>query len=515
MAHTPINTGTAPNDGTGDTIRDAFEIVNNNFGAPTITGDVAGTVAADGDPAGVDTWDSFDEAMTWAAAQNSGDYTITLVLNIGTHTLEADSKYVLSNIDIEIVTSDIWAFDNPEVRINASSASSGDPLITCDENSTVYIQQVNFNETAGGYSYPNTYDCIRVKRGGRLTLYEVHMYYFDKQLYIEDGGYVYLRAYFNDAYMHNGNTAIYATGKDAYLYSPAAGTYVNVDAPINAYLGAQLRFLGSMYTSSTTNVTINEIQSDNTLIADANYGYITHAGSLSPPLTNLTQKTVGVNKDFATLDEAMTWVSQQLLIYLGRIRLLLTQGEVYEINNTSYHVKNVDLEIVVPYGTKAIITNKSTAFATARDLFTVYNNASLRLERVEYDPKYSGWGPTTYNTCVLTEPGARVVFDETNVKNCYTVIESHDSKIVFESTNNFTSNIYGLTLYDESDMRINGGVTTISSSSNDIFFHPSTARGDNKVVALDTNYLVYTTSNITENVIQTNGNYIQRGNSLF
>lgn len=111
MARQIINTGTDPNDGTGDPLRTALTKTNENFEEIyPITESVTKTVAADGDPAGVQDFDDFDTAMTWACGQAINGGQITLELQDGTHytndfndaSTRHRSTYVVSHNDIFI-----------------------------------------------------------------------------------------------------------------------------------------------------------------------------------------------------------------------------------------------------------------------------------------------------------------------------------------------------------------------------------------------------------------------------
>jgi hypothetical protein len=105
MAYIPINTGTAPNDGTGDKLRDAFEKINTGFESifvDHIDKDTEFTVGTGKD------FTTLDDALRYLSdtATVSSNSSITLTLDDGTHEMVLPSgesiAYDLTGLDLLI-----------------------------------------------------------------------------------------------------------------------------------------------------------------------------------------------------------------------------------------------------------------------------------------------------------------------------------------------------------------------------------------------------------------------------
>ena len=146
MAKQIVNIGTSPNDKTGDPLRTAFSKINDNFTELyPIPEDVTYTVAADGDPAGVDDFDSLDLALTFLDSPSITTASkITFELNDGVHLME--SAYSFSNKRFELKSASSNKSLCTVSRTAGSSATEFIRMIDC----VVNCYSITFDCTVGG-----------------------------------------------------------------------------------------------------------------------------------------------------------------------------------------------------------------------------------------------------------------------------------------------------------------------------------------------------------------------------
>jgi len=248
--------------------------------SPPITTLVTKTVAADGDPSGVNDFDDFHSAMKWVEKQTTtGSGTITLELNDGTHEVgEPDT-----------LGTGLWgAYYTVSCLVTIISASSDPALCTItmpatDDGGGVWpvmfasgrgavlsLAAITIDPSVNSYPYPEKVTVVTATQSSSVTLQDgAIVQNASRAVYMWDSASVLLMSCLIDSCARG----VWADLSSKIVTLPFAGTNTIsncTDTAITAVHSSTAHIAGITFTgnASDTHSPINEIQYDGSYISD-------------------------------------------------------------------------------------------------------------------------------------------------------------------------------------------------------------------------------------------------------
>lgn len=278
-------------------IIEANDITVNGNSAVPIRESIELTVAADGDPAGVDDFDTFEEAVAWASTQSTaGSSSVTLLLADGQHIIsdihtDSNEAYNISDITLFFKSA---SEDKSLCTITLATGSLAEYLwFTVFYRSKVAFENITVDPQANGSATAKLTTWFNVFENSTLYVTGSTLTNMQQAVFCLDGG----QAIISNTEISYCSTAGIRLTRDCFIQlentitidNCARGIYIeSLSRGQVYYTGAvtisnssvdAIRIFQSTFTAGTgsftlttntedTNIPINEIQYDGTYISD-------------------------------------------------------------------------------------------------------------------------------------------------------------------------------------------------------------------------------------------------------